>query len=121
MTLTAMGADGAETSFRWLDRTPPTAVRILQPASSTVGATPLVRWEPPRERGSGVGAYEIRVDGRLTRTLPAARPLDTTLIAAPLYLRLGRLAPGSHRVAIVAVDRAGNRSLPALRRFVVRG
>jgi hypothetical protein len=121
VALTAMGADRADASFRWLDRKPPAAVRIVQAASPKPGKSAVVRWESPPDRGSGLGAYEVRVDDGLPRTLPAVRAIDTVLVAAPLQLSLGRLAPGRHTVVVVAVDRAGNRSAPALRQFVVRG
>lgn len=115
----AMEADRAEAAFRWLDRTRPAAPRIVAPAASTRGPNVVVRWRPPRDRGSGIAAYELRVDGRLRRTLPAVRVLGRLLVAAEPEVTLGRHRPGPHRVTIVAVDRAGNRSDPTSRRFFV--
>jgi hypothetical protein len=120
VSLAEMGPDRAVAAFRWLDRKRPARVAIIQP-SAKAGSRPVVRWQSPPDRGSGIGAYEIRVDGGPARRLPAVRGLDRVLIAAPLQMPLGRLAPGPHRVVVVAVDRAGNRSAAASRRFVVRG
>jgi hypothetical protein len=113
----AMGADRAEAAFRWLDRTRPAAPRIVAPAASTRGRNVVVRWRPPREGGSGIAAYEVRLDGRLRRTVPAVRALDRLLVAAEPETVFRGVRPGLHRVTIVAVDRAGNRSAAATRRF----
>ena len=79
----------------------------------------LARWRPGRELGSGVGSYEIRVDGRLRATRPTVRNLGSLLVSVEPELPLARLSLGSHRISVVAVDRAGNRSAPATRRFTV--
>jgi hypothetical protein len=120
VTLTAMGADRAEAAFRWLDRTRPAAPRIVAPSRTTRRSNIIVRWRPPRDRGSGIGAYELRVDGRLRRTVQTVRAFERLLVAVEPEVSLGRLRPGLHRVSIVTVDRAGNRSASTTRRFIVR-
>ena len=62
----------------------------------------------------------MRLDGRLRRTIPTVRALGTLLVSVEPVLALGRLRPVEHRVEIVAIDRAGNRSAPATRRFHIR-
>jgi hypothetical protein len=104
----------ATVALRWTDRTRPSPPRI-----ESAGRT-LVRWRAAAEAGSGVAAYEVSVDGRRPRRVVATRFAGTVLIEAPRQLRYARLPRGRHRVAVAAVDRAGNRSRPAVRTFVVR-
>jgi hypothetical protein len=57
-----------------------------------------------------------RARGRTTRvpcTRTTARPLRPKALGNLTYrVRTGRVRPGRHRVRLVAVDRAGHRSLP---------
>jgi hypothetical protein len=80
--------------FAWLDRKRPTRprVRALDHA--------YLAWSRSSDAGSGLAAYRVTVDGKLLAT--------TTLTGAALPL----LPHGRHRVSVVAVDRAGNRSRP---------
>lgn len=89
------------------DVTPPSAPRIaaLRPLDAALGVTWLANPEPD------VVAYRVRfrVRGESTwQEVPAAVP------AGVLADTIAGLAPGrSHEVTLVAVDDAGNRSLPA--------
>ena len=103
----------AALGFRWLDQTPPAPPRILTPAARTARRASLeVTWEAPVETGSGVAAYEVSLDGR------AAVAVQPSAAQSPLAI-FRMPARGAHRVAIRAVDRAGNRGKAAVRRFVV--
>lgn len=64
-----------------------------------------------RDTGTGVKEYLLAVDGGPPTTVPAS-PVQHTL-----GLPLTGLAAGRHRITIVAVDYAGNRSSPATRSF----
>jgi hypothetical protein len=77
--------------FTWLDRTRPT-----QPHLHGLDET-VLWWTPSRDRGSGVANYRVTVDGKALTTTTEAR------IELPDI-------HGIHRFAVVAVDRAGNRS-----------
>jgi len=90
--------------FRWLDRTAPRQVQIARPRA-TRGIVHL-SWRASPDSGSGVFRYEVSLDGRRTGST-SAKALDVTTRTGP------------HVVAIVAVDRAGNRSRSASRRFIV--
>ncbi|MFL5980548.1 MAG: hypothetical protein ACJ74R_02420 [Gaiellaceae bacterium] len=59
-------------------------------------------WRPSSDAGSGIAQYRVTVDGKLLATTTG------TGMALP------SLADGGHRVAVVAVDRAGNRSRPGV-------
>ena len=82
--------------FRWLDRKRPTMprVRALDHA--------WLSWGRSSDAGSGVAGYRVSIDGKLHATTAAT---GTSLPALP---------PGGHRVTVVAVDRAGNRSRPGV-------
>jgi hypothetical protein len=82
--------------FRWLDRTRPTAPRAHGLDNS------YVSWRPASDAGSGVAQYRVTLDGKLIAT------------TFELGAALPPLAHGGHRVAVVAVDRAGNRSRPGI-------
>jgi hypothetical protein len=56
------------------------------------------------------------VDGRRAGRVAAAGSLAGLLVATDDRLTV-RVRPGRHWVAVVAVDRAGNRSRPAVRRL----
>lgn len=83
-------------AFKWLDRKRPTMprVRALDHA--------YLSWRPSWDGGSGVAEYRITVDGRRIAT------------TSDLGTALPSLRDGGHRVAVVAVDRAGNRSRPGV-------
>jgi hypothetical protein len=115
----ATEAERAVLRFRWTDSTAPGAPRILRPGPTARGRRALVRWRPALDRGSGVAAHEIVLDGRRARRIPAVRSLGTLVVPTEPELLLGRLAPGAHRVEVRAVDRAGNRGPAAVRRFRV--
>jgi hypothetical protein len=82
--------------FTWLDRKHPTkpAVRALDHA--------YLSWRRSSDAGHGVANYRVTLDGKLIAT--------TTELGTPLP----PLAEGGHRVVVVAVDRAGNRSRPGV-------
>jgi gametolysin peptidase M11 len=82
--------------FRWLDRKRPTIPRA-RALDNTV-----LSWSRSSDAGSGIAGYRITVDGRFYAT--------TTRLLATLPL----LPDGGHRLTVVAVDRAGNRSRPAV-------
>ena len=104
------GADSAELAFRWTDRTRPPRPKIL---SARVRRGRLfVRWRRGPERGSGLAAHEVLVDGRRAGRIPAFRTVANLLVTTDdrLAVRVGR---GRHRLHVIALDRAGNRSRPA--------
>jgi hypothetical protein len=96
-------------AFRWTDTTRPSAPALTAPARKARGRI-VVRWQRARETGSGVDHYELTLD---------RRPPVSVASDAPRTLTLGRLSRGRHRVAVEAVDRAGNRGARAVRTFRV--
>jgi hypothetical protein len=54
----------------------------------------------------------VFVDGRRAGRVPGVRTVANLLVAGDDSLSV-RVRPGRHRVAVVAIDRAGNRSRPA--------
>lgn len=99
-------ADGARLRFRWIDRTPPKAPHVS--ATITDGRFRIV-WDDAHETGSGISRYVVSIDGG------AAARFGADLTQEPVMV--GRALPGSHTVAVVAVDRAGNRSRPGVKRI----
>jgi hypothetical protein len=77
--------------FTWLDRTRPT-----QPHLHGLDQT-VLWWTPSIDRASGVAAYRVTLDGKALTTTTQTR------------VQLPELS-GTHRLAVVAVDFAGNRS-----------
>ena len=115
VTVTSTRADGADLRFRWADRIRPAAPRLLRPLRR--GRRLVVRWRRGAERGSGIAAHEVSLDGQRVTRVPAARSAAGFLVRnddrVTLLARRGR-----HRLTVLAVDRAGNRSRPA--RLAVR-
>lgn len=102
-----LDASGAALRFRWVDRTPPPRPQNLSVVRR--GTRVTIAWDPPVDTGSGRVAQVVVLDGKEIRRLgPLA--FTTTL----------RLARGSHRVGVAALDRAGLRGRTATRRVVVR-
>jgi Gametolysin peptidase M11 len=99
--------------FRWTDTTRPTIGAVVKPAKRA-GSTTRVEWRTGRDAGSGVDRYDISIDGKLRVRVSPEDYVDNG------GTTLRRLARGRHTVAVVAVDRAGNRSRPARRTFTVR-
>jgi hypothetical protein len=81
--------------FTWLDRTRPT-----QPHLHGLDET-VLWWTPSIDRASGVAAYRVTLDGKALATTTQTR------------VTLPELS-GTHRLAVVAVDFAGNRSRAAI-------
>ena len=73
-------------------------------------------WRDSVEAGSGVARYEVSLDDH-----PAVSIQQQTEYGLLNTLKLGHVTRGAHKVTIVGIDRAGNRSRPATRRFVVTG
>lgn len=79
--------------FRWLDRKRPTMPRVR-----ALDAT-VLWWTRSTDRDSGVASYRVTLDGQ-----PLATTTQTSITLPQLR--------GAHRLAVVALDRAGNRSRP---------
>ena len=103
-------AEAAGLRLEWLDRVAPTRPRLSVRASAR-GRVRLT-WEPSIERGSGVDTYRVLVDGRVVRTLRQQFPFSG-------WRATVQLPGGSHRIAVVATDRAGNRGPAAIARVRV--
>jgi hypothetical protein len=101
----------ARIRFRWTDAKPPRAPTALVTEETMAGRL-RVGWADAYDVGSGIAHYDVLVDGK-PRARLAARAGKFNLLSLPLP-RVGR-----HLVAVVAVDRAGNRSVAASRRFSV--
>jgi hypothetical protein len=115
VTVRSMEAGSATVSFRWTDRKRPSRPRIRAAGRRSVS------WRAAAETGSGVAVYEVSVDRRPARRVSALDSISPTLYThAPPRLEYATLGRGRHRVRVVAVDRAGNRSRPAVRTFSVR-
>ena len=100
-------------AFAWADRTAPKAPRITDPARRVrAGGTLEIAWDDAHELGSGLTHYEVKLDRR------AAVQVPVRFGFTPI---LRRRTPdvGAHTVSVVAVDRAGNRSAGATKRFTV--
>ena len=114
VTLVATQPDVARVRFAWLDRTRPMRPRVLSAGRR------LVRWRAGAERGSGIERFELRVDRRPTIVVRLG-PLSANVVGANLLrARIPAVPRGRHRVALTAIDRAGNRSVTAVRTFRVR-
>jgi hypothetical protein len=111
VTVERHATEAAALRFEWLDRVAPGSPRLRARATRR-GRVRLV-WEPSLERGSGIEAYTVVVDGRAVRTI--SREIQLTIWDATL-----RVAPGRHRVGVYATDRAGNRSRAAFARVRVK-
>jgi hypothetical protein len=94
--------------FTWLDTTPP---GIPQVTSSVVAGQVRVALGAAHEIGSGVAHYDISLDGHA--------PLSVGRDLTDEPVRIGRPLPGTHTVRVVAIDRAGNHSAPAVRQVHV--
>jgi hypothetical protein len=116
VTVTSSRAEGAEVRFRWTDRVRPAAPRLLRPIRR--GRKLVVRWRRGADRGSGIAAHEISLGGRRPTRIASARSAAGFLVRNDDRVTL-QAPPGGHRLTVVTVDRAGNRSRPA--RLGVRG
>jgi hypothetical protein len=72
-----------------------------------VGGRVQVTLDGGREKGSGIAQYAITLDRRA--------PLSVGGDATEAPVQIGRPLPGTHTVKVVVIDRAGNRSRPAVR------
>jgi hypothetical protein len=111
LTLLAHSETHVDVRFRWTDRTRPARPRGID--IERRGRAIAVSWEPSFDRGSGVERYQLSIDGRRAASVTSDFRVGTQAV-----VRAGRR--GRHVVAVVAVDRAGNRSPAALRTVVVR-
>jgi Gametolysin peptidase M11 len=100
--------------FAWTDSARPARPHVMLPKRAKRGKPVLVEWDRAGDgRGSGVARYEVRTDGRL-----AASVVEDFKVPAQARVRFR--ARGVHRVSVVAVDRAGNRSRTVVRPISVR-
>jgi Gametolysin peptidase M11 len=97
--------------FTWADKTAPAPPSIGLPTARAGGIT--LTWRNAVERGSGVARYIVSLDGRAPVSIRERAYPDRNSIL------FEALTTGAHTVRIVAVDRAGNRGRPAVRRFTV--
>jgi hypothetical protein len=102
--LTASGPR-ARLRFLWKDATAPRSPRFT---ATVVGGRVQVSLDSVRETGSGVSRYDVSIDRKA--------PLSVGNDATDAPVQVGRPLPGTHTVKVVVVDRAGNRSAPAVRR-----
>jgi hypothetical protein len=94
--------------FAWSDRTRPRAPNVSAPRRVAVGRSVRVSWTSA-DAGSGIARCTLSVDRRVA-TRGEAKGGHT----------IGPFKAGTHVVAVVCTDRAGNASRPAVRRLIVR-
>ena len=100
--------------FAWTDTTAPKKPAIEFPGAHVRRWTnTAVTWHNSLEQGSGIAEYRISVDR--APAVSITQSIYPELNAAPI----ANLRRGAHTITIVAIDRAGNHSRPAIRRFVV--
>ena len=110
VTVAGQRAGQVRLRFAWTDTTAPAAPRRVEIGVDDLGGRELT-WMAAQESGSGIARYEVRIDGGRPQRV-TGMPRGVVRLSLPVLLR------GRHIVAVVAVDRAGNRSAPSRRRFV---
>ena len=113
LTTTAHTGTTVTVHFEWTDTTAPSRPAVSVPKKAKRNRPFRVAWEQSTDDGSGVGHYDVSLDGKLVTHLVADFKLPTQ--ASVRAKRVGR-----HSVTVVAVDRAGNRSKAAAKTIVVR-
>ena len=98
----------ARLRFKWTDGTAPRKPRFT---AALVGGRVEVTLDSVHETGSGVAHYAITLDRRA--------PLSVGRDASEEPVQGGRPLPGTPTVKVVVIDRAGNRSAPAIRQVRV--
>ncbi len=113
-----------------IDTTPPSPVRGLQvrtgiSSAPVTGWQPLTRahitWDPDEYDGlSGVGYYEVLIDDKplVPESTSTPNPTQGRVYSAPWLptpssLTVENMPPGKHKISVVCVDRATNRSTAA--------
>jgi hypothetical protein len=113
MTVTAHTGTAVSVHFEWTDPTAPSRPVLSVPKKARRNRALRVTWESATDVGSGVASYDVSLDGRLVKRVPADFKLPTEA-----SVRASRA--GKHVVRVVAIDRAGNRSKPAVATIAVR-
>jgi hypothetical protein len=108
LTVLQASGDRARLRFRWTDGTAP---RTPHFDAAFVGGRVKVTLDASRESGSGIARYAITLDRRA--------PLSVGTDMADEPVQIGKPLPGTHTLKVVVVDRAGNRSPPAVRHVKV--
>jgi hypothetical protein len=104
MTVQQTSDTRATVRFRWTDATAPRAPHFT---ADLVGGRVQVTLDGAHESGSGVARYDITLDSRAPRSVGGDATDEPVQMGKPLQ--------GTHTVKVVVVDRAGNRSRPAVR------
>jgi len=116
----------ASASRTWtIDGTPPAAFSLIAPADAAIvsTATPTLSWTPSSDRGSGLARYRINLDGKwLPLSGPGGGSTGTPTCTATECVGTPKdpIANGTHRWAIVAIDKAGNTRKSDSRTLVVQ-
>jgi hypothetical protein len=110
-SLTTLKAAPGKTRFRfrWTDSVAPRRPRFT---ADVVAGKLRVTLESAADRGSGLSRYRVVVDARPPQRLAGDATEEPVVVGKPL--------PGTHTVMVVAIDRAGNRSAPAVRHVRVQ-
>ena len=99
----------ARVRFKWTDSVAPRRPRFR---ADVVAGQLRVTLENDRDTGSGLARYRVVVDARRPQQLAGDATEEPVVVGKPL--------PGTHTVTVVAIDRAGNRSVPAIRQVRVQ-
>jgi hypothetical protein len=113
LTVLAQHGNQMDVKFEWTDTTAPKPAVITGVARRVrAGGTLEISWNDAHELGSGLSHYEVKLDKRKAVSVPVQ-------FAFTPIVRMKKPGVGAHAVTIVAVDRAGNRSAAATKRFTV--
>ena len=113
------GVDESSSQKNEVPAVPPTAVDTEKPDFLRLTEVPDKQLPPDKvefsieahDQGSGLDRYEIKIDDGPAQSLPAEDKLNYTTLP---------LNPGSHKITVIAIDRAGN-SLEAVQPFQIKG
>jgi Gametolysin peptidase M11 len=113
LTVLAQRGNQMDVKFEWTDTTAPKPPAITGLAKRLrAGGTLEISWNDAHELGSGLSHYEVKLDKRTAIRVPVQ-------FAFTPIVRIKKPATGAHTISIVAVDRAGNRSAAATKRFTI--
>ena len=109
-------ADSPSSRSWTVDLTPPVAAALAQPADATgnLSASPMFSWSPTTDTATGIGRYELWIDGAHSRTV------SPQLCGAQCSATPGApLTDGPHRWQVRAVDGVDNVAEGTSRNFTV--